>query len=813
MSQGSVTRLVGSATAALAVVALALPAAAPAASGETRLALDGPAANALRAQGVRVGPIKPASGGSRKIVLPVAAGIAGSRTTLVRNRGGIALESPGGEVARLTSLRLLLGNRTLVEARLGGEDIDLFEVLPGGRRQIDAAGGRVRLANLRLKLTPAARKALTRRLGLGQLPAKRFGSLSTSLSGLARGEGDKEGGSSPGSGGSAQESAACPLPSSAGPPAEGTPPTAIRPPAAVDVTSAAIGWHVRESFIRYIASGEGTSVSGGATADPPVLLPGASAPLSYDFRFPFANGWLDTGANPASPADDTAALYFSGAVRFHYSGHGIDLVTGSPEIELGGGASRAIFSISDNGGAPERQVPRQPRPRPRRGDLAERQLLHLRARARRDPLRHRLLGLRRLLRTGNRFRMLQRLLLHLLIAMAAAASLSLASPWASAANADAAQVTVVSPGGTAQTLALGALAGSEDVSGRTYAVRSADGESEQAVTGFSLAAILDAAGADPYSFSYLEVQRPAGGTVQLSRDQALDPGAFANGPPVVYATPTGTAFLRPSSGPDDLNATDCFEAPQGITIALHKGTPLQVKARASTPWTRPGQPVRFTAIVKRAGAGEHLTYSWYFDDGHSATGSEATHSFAKRGSYNVVVGVTTDGNETGASAVVTVQVGAPIDGPNRKGGGTKRDADAPDHGAATGSAPGAGGPAVPPTDFVESRTGRAPTDTQRGRRPRVRRGMTGSAPTKATQEPAPGERVVGELLSSSGNVTPTEPAKQAAARRGDLSGDGSDGGLPTAAWGLVATLGLLGMGALIEAGSAARLLPTRGRAA
>jgi hypothetical protein len=113
---------------------------------------------------------------------------------------------------------------------------------------------------------------------------------------------------------------------------------------------------VRESFIRYIATGEGTSVSGGATADPPVLLPGASTALSYDFRFPFAEGWVDTGANPASPADDTAALYFDGAVRFQYSGHGIDLLTADPEIELAGAASRAIFSISDNGGAAERQV-------------------------------------------------------------------------------------------------------------------------------------------------------------------------------------------------------------------------------------------------------------------------------------------------------------------------------------------------------------------------------------------------------------------------------------------------------------------------
>jgi Htaa len=345
----------GTIAAALAVVAIALPASAGAASGETKLKLDGPAANALREQGVRVAPVKPASGGNRAISLPVATGLAGSKTTLLRQRGGLALTAPGNRVARLTSLRLLLGKRSLVEAKLGGEEIDLFRVMRGGRRDVDPASGRVHLAGLRLALTPAGAKALAQRLGLESVPAKRIGSLTTRIAGLIRGDSGKPGAGAGGSGG-AEKSTACPLPGTAGPPAEGTPVKLARPGSAVDVTAASIRWRVRESFIRYIATGEGTSVSGGASADPPVLLPGASAPLSYDFRFPFANGWIDTGANPESPADDTAALYFSGAVRFHYSGHGIDLLTGSPEIELAGGASRAIFSISDNGGAAERQV-------------------------------------------------------------------------------------------------------------------------------------------------------------------------------------------------------------------------------------------------------------------------------------------------------------------------------------------------------------------------------------------------------------------------------------------------------------------------
>ncbi len=371
------------------------------------------------------------------------------------------------------------------------------------------------------------------------------------------------------------------------------------------------------------------------------------------------------------------------------------------------------------------------------------------------------------------------------------AALLLASPWPPAARADVAQVTVVSPGGAQQALSLDALAGSEDVVERGYALRSATGESTQVVSGFSLAAIVAAAGADPYGFSYVEVQQPAGGAVLLSRDQALDTDVFADGPAAIYAGAAGTGFLRPSAGPEDLNASDCFEAPQGITLVLRKGSRLQIRATASTRRTRPGRPVHFSAVVERAGSGEHLNYSWYYDDGGTAVSAEATHSFARRGSYDVVLGVTGDGDDTGASAVVTVQVGAPPAGPDRKGGGRNEEAGAPDHGAATGPSSGVGAgeggaaaipvPAAPPT---------APAPPAPKAEPKA-------------QAPAapPGESVVGDLVSAA--VSPPPATKQAPARSGRLDGDG-DGGIPGSAWGLLATLGLFGAGALAEAGGLAR---------
>jgi PKD domain len=380
-------------------------------------------------------------------------------------------------------------------------------------------------------------------------------------------------------------------------------------------------------------------------------------------------------------------------------------------------------------------------------------------------------------------------------ALVAALVLLLLGAVAPLARADVAQVTVVSPGGAQQTLSLEALAGSEDVWGRAYALRADSGEISQTVTGFSLARILDAAGADPYGFSFLEVQRPAGGGVLLSREQAL--ASASDGPPVVYASGAGTGFLRPSTDAEDLNASDSFSAPQGVAIVLRKGTHLKVRATVSTHRTRPGKAVDFSAVVEQAGAGEQLEYSWYFDDGGSASGAEASHSFAKRGSYDVVVGVTSEGNETGASAVVTIQVGAPLGGPDRKGGGTNEDASAPDHGAAAGPSiapPGGGSGSAPALPSSSTSTAATPPTPAPAKKQHEAEKTTPSS-----------ELVEGELVSAETSMPPKqEQTQQAAARTGSLDGGGSGGGIPGAAWGILGAIGLLGIGALTETRSLLR---------
>jgi hypothetical protein len=121
-----------------------------------------------------------------------------------------------------------------------------------------------------------------------------------------------------------------------------------RPATARTVTGATITWHVRDSFIRYMAAGEGTSASRGATA----AAPEGDPPLVYAFQFPFAEGWCD-------PVSGAARIAFTGTVAFRYSEHEIDLVVNDPEVELDGPASRVIFRMTGSGdtdGANKRAV-------------------------------------------------------------------------------------------------------------------------------------------------------------------------------------------------------------------------------------------------------------------------------------------------------------------------------------------------------------------------------------------------------------------------------------------------------------------------
>ena len=273
-------------------------------------------------------------------------------------------------------------------------------------------------------------------------------------------------------------------------------------------------------------------------------------------------------------------------------------------------------------------------------------------------------------------------------------------------------------------------------------VRDSPGEGRKVtVTGTSLRRVVEAAGADLVGVGYAEVS-VSGAPVLLSAGQITS--TAGDGPVVIYEQSGGTAFLRPSAGEDDLNGRDQLAAPQ-ITVRLHGGKLLEVKATASRRRAEARDPITFTASVPRSGSGQVLTYSWYFDDGSRERGRRVTHRFARAGNYDVVVGVTSEGDDAGASSVVRVRVGNPPKGPDRKGGGSNEAAGAPDSGAATGGS-GAG----------SSGTGSG--------KPSAKRRATAPAT-------AGGDRITGELLTES-EPTPPQRAAGVAAR----SGRAEDGG-------------------------------------
>ena len=123
------------------------------------------------------------------------------------------------------------------------------------------------------------------------------------------------------------------------------PPDKTEPQDAKTVASAAtIKWYVRESFIDYIASGEGTRVEDGATADPA----SGSNNLVYSFNFPFDTGWTvpESGSGP-----ENTLIKGTGLVGFRFCQNTINFTAANPEIEIDGDDnSRLIFEVNGTDG-------------------------------------------------------------------------------------------------------------------------------------------------------------------------------------------------------------------------------------------------------------------------------------------------------------------------------------------------------------------------------------------------------------------------------------------------------------------------------
>ena len=322
----------------LLALLLAVPggAAAAPATGQATITLgsQSPAAKALRERGVRVGAGAPARRRGTKVRLPVRRLALGSSATAAL--GGSLRLSTRRRAVRLTALRMTLkGRRITIAGKLGRKRVKALTAT--GTPRLDRAGGTAALGAVPVRLTRAGARAMARRLGVRRPAAGVIGALTlaAAVKGAAGGVPDvPPPGGGPGGGAGGGDS--------------GEPPLLARPATAVDVTSATITWHPKSSFIRYIETGEGTTVSAGATEDPPEPDPedptGNPTPYVYNFQFPFSNGWYDAASN-------TAGVYYGGAVNFSYQAHSIDMDTKEPEIELNGDASRAIFRMDGRAGS------------------------------------------------------------------------------------------------------------------------------------------------------------------------------------------------------------------------------------------------------------------------------------------------------------------------------------------------------------------------------------------------------------------------------------------------------------------------------
>jgi hypothetical protein len=315
-------------------------------TGSARLAL-GAKGDGLRVDGLRLRGLHPAKLRNGRLVLPVSKiGVPNDSTATLRLRGGVKLVA-GRRSARLTGFRMLItSRRVLVTAWVGRTEVTLFTAKAASKAKLDSAGGSASVESARLRLTVSGARALRKRLKLERLKAGPLGRLE------ARGRvGSSAGGVGPGGGGQGPGTAGD-VPScvpgngaAVAPPVGDEPPLLARPTTAIAVNCAAISWRPRESFVQYVNSGEGTSVSGGAISAPKEVRPGSDAELVYLFHFPFKSGWYD-------PASGKAALYYQGRVRFRYSGHGIDLGAADPEVEIAGEHSRAIFRFDGSDGTP-----------------------------------------------------------------------------------------------------------------------------------------------------------------------------------------------------------------------------------------------------------------------------------------------------------------------------------------------------------------------------------------------------------------------------------------------------------------------------
>ncbi|HTU13812.1 MAG TPA: HtaA domain-containing protein [Solirubrobacterales bacterium] len=278
----------------------------------------------LRADGVRMALEAPANNFTGRPSFPVASVEYGEATSRIGLGGALALRGKKSKRLSFTGMAATIRPKgdSVITARFGGGSKKLFTV-KGGKVTRDTASGELYLKNGRAALTGTAAKAIRKRFGLKKYRALKNG-LNWGPVNLY----------------SLYKVTTPPKDPEAETPVE--PPVATKPAGATDLSSATIEWRVRDSFIRYVSSGDGAGAVDGAIPGPAEAVDGAT-PLVYNFSFPFTSGWTD-------PVTDSSLIKGSGGVTFRYCRNTINFVVHDPEIELNGDLSRMIFRVQGTDG-------------------------------------------------------------------------------------------------------------------------------------------------------------------------------------------------------------------------------------------------------------------------------------------------------------------------------------------------------------------------------------------------------------------------------------------------------------------------------
>jgi len=232
--------------------------------------------------------------------------------------GAIRLSSKGKRQMQLKRLQVRTSSQlTIVKARFAGAN-RRFLLIEREKFTNDPQTGETIVTGGRARLSNAAVKVFRKHLGLKNKALKSRAVWGTfdlySLFKVTLPPKDPEGEAPP------------------------VPPFTVKPDGATDLASATINWRVRDSFIRYVSSGNGAKAIDGAVPGPAEELSGTPA-LVYSFGFPFTSGWTDA-------ATDTALIKGSGGVAFRHCRNTINFHVNEPEIELDGSNSRMIFRVN-----------------------------------------------------------------------------------------------------------------------------------------------------------------------------------------------------------------------------------------------------------------------------------------------------------------------------------------------------------------------------------------------------------------------------------------------------------------------------------